>query len=136
MRIGYSAPHNEDCEIRDNVILGGQLQINNYKKVVKEGNLVLGKADPRPKGADARVELRPNRHDPNRANLVVFNWANQPTVGVEPAPLLKPGDDYRMMDPRDFFGKPLLAGTFDGKPIRAPVAGEFAAFVLLKEPAK
>ncbi|MHC4177571.1 MAG: right-handed parallel beta-helix repeat-containing protein [Planctomycetota bacterium] len=134
MRVGYSAPHNEDCQIRHNVILGGGMQINNYKRVVKEGNLVLDKNDPRPKDADARVVLRPNRYDPNRAHVAVFNWAKTLTVGMQPGRFLEPGDKYRLMDPRDFFGKPVVAGTFDGKPIRVPLPGEFAAFVLLKEP--
>ncbi len=134
MQIGYSAPHNEDCNIRDNLILGGQLQINKYKKVVKEGNLVLGKNDPRPKDADARIILRPNRYDPNRANLAIFNWAKRPAVDVASGSFLKPGDKYRLMNPREFFGEPVVAGTFDGKAIRVPVAGEFAAFVLVKGP--
>ena len=134
VQIGYSAPHNEDCQIRDNIILGGGLQINNYKRVMKEGNLVLGKNDPRPKDLDARIVLRPNRYDPHRANLAVFNWAKKPAVHLLPKSFLQPGDKYRLIDPRDFFGKPVVAGTFDGKPIRVPVAGEFAAFVLLKEP--
>ena len=136
MQIGYSAPYNEDCEIRDNLIVGGGLQINKYKKVVQEGNLVLGKNDPRPKDADVRIVLRPNRYDPNRANLAVFNWAKKPAVEVLPKSFLKAGDAYRLMNPREFFGKPVLSGTFDGKPIRVPVDGEFAAFVLLKEPAE
>lgn len=136
MQIGYAAPHNEDCEIRDNLILGGQLQINKYKKVVKRGNLVVGKNDPRPKGLEARIVLRPNRYDPHRANLAVFNWAKKPAVDLLPKSFLQPGDKYRLMNSRDFFGEPVVAGTFDGKAIRVPVAGEFAAFVLLKGPAK
>jgi hypothetical protein len=135
MQIGYAAPYNEDCTLRDNLIVGGGLQINKYKSVVNEGNLVLGKNDPRPKDPNLRIILRPNRYDPNRANLAVFNWATKPTVGVVLEPFLKAGDAYRLMNPREFFGKPVVSGTFDGKPIRVPVEGEFAAFVVLKEPA-
>jgi hypothetical protein len=36
------------------------------------------------------------------------------------------------MNPRDFYGKPVLTGTFDGESIRVPVKGEFAAFVVLR----
>jgi len=132
MRVGYSAPHNENCEIRDNVIVNGRLEIVRYKKVTKEGNLVLARNAPRPKGP-ARVILRPNKYDPNRANLAIFNWAKKATVAVEPGEFLKPGDTYRLMNPRDFFGKPAAAGTFRGKPIPVPVHGEFAAFVLVKQ---
>jgi hypothetical protein len=132
MRIGYSAPYNEDCEVRDNVIVGGGLQINNYRNVVRQRNLVLGKDDPRPEGSDVRIVLRRSRYDPRRAHLVVFNWAKRAVVDLLPESFLDSGDAYRLMDPRDFFGQPVVAGTFDGKAIRLPVDGEFAAFVLLK----
>ncbi len=136
MRIGYSAPHNEDCEIRENVIVGGGLQINNYKQVVKEDNLVLGRHDARPQGSDALIRLRVNRYDPHRANVSIFNWAKKPAVDLPPGTFLSRGDKYRLMDPRDFFGKPVVTGTYDGKPIRVPVDGEFAALVLLKSPSQ
>ena len=44
----------------------------------------------------------------------------------------KAGEPYRPMDPRDILVKPVRAGTADGRPIRVPMAGEFAAFVLMK----
>src|SRR5436190_10780079 len=50
MQIGYSAPSNEDCEIRDNVIVDGGLNIVKFNKVVNEGNLVLAQDAPRPDG--------------------------------------------------------------------------------------
>jgi len=52
---------------------------------------------------------------------------------VDGSAFLRRGDRFRLMDPRDFYGKPVLAGTYRGKPIRVPVAGEFAAFVVMKE---
>src|SRR5262249_14478264 len=130
MQIGYSAPHNEDCEVRDNVIVNGGLSINKYKQVVNKDNLVLKKGAPRPKGV--RVILRPNKYDRGRAHLAVFNWDKKAAVEVDAGAFLKAGDKYRLLSPRDVFGKPVLAGTYDGKSIRVAVAGEFAAFVLLK----
>ncbi|HUG94079.1 MAG TPA: hypothetical protein VML55_24830, partial [Planctomycetaceae bacterium] len=41
MKIGYSAPHNEDCEVRGNVIVGGGLEVVRYRSAVTEDNLVL-----------------------------------------------------------------------------------------------
>src|SRR5207302_7302281 len=43
MQVGYAAPHNEDCVVRDNVIADGRLAVTKYRKVVNEGNLVLAK---------------------------------------------------------------------------------------------
>jgi hypothetical protein len=57
----------------------------------------------------------------------------KPALDLAPRTFLKNGDAYRLMNPRDFFGKPILTGTYDGKPIRVPVSGEFAAFMLLND---
>jgi len=52
MQLGYSAPHNENCEVRNNVIVAGGLSINNYRDVVQDGNVVIGAGQSRP--TDAR----------------------------------------------------------------------------------
>ncbi len=133
MQLGYTAPENEDCEVRGNVIVDAGLSIVKFRRVVQEGNLVLGPRDPRP-NEPARVIVRPNRYEPGRANVIAFNWARKPAVEFSPDKVLQPGDRYRLLDPRDFFGKPVVAGQFDGTPIRLPVAGEFAVFVLRRQP--
>jgi hypothetical protein len=75
VRIGYTAPHSEDCDIRDNVIVNGGLEITRYRKAVQEGNLILTKNDARP--AQAKSILLPNKYDSNRVHLVVYNWPSQ-----------------------------------------------------------
>ncbi|HZO90505.1 MAG TPA: right-handed parallel beta-helix repeat-containing protein [Chthonomonadaceae bacterium] len=134
MRLGYDAPYNEDCEVRNNIIVNGKLAINNYRKVVNAGNLILAKAEPRPRGS--KVILRPNKYDSDRANLAIYNWDKAPVVPVKAGSFLRKGEAYRLMDPRDFYGKPIAEGVYDGKALPAPVKGEFAAFVLLKRPAR
>ena len=59
-------------------------------------------------------------------------YERRPEVEVDAGEFLKAGESYRLLDPRDVFGKPVRAGKADGRPIRVPVAGEFAAFVLMK----
>ncbi len=130
MLIGYSAPFNEDCAVRDNVVVNADITINKYKTIVKENNLVLAPGAPRPSGS--RVFLRPNRYDPRRAHLAVFNWEHKPEVAVDTGAFLKNGDQYRLLNPCDFYGAPVQAGTADGPVIRVPMNGEFAAFVLVK----
>ncbi|HUT36370.1 MAG TPA: hypothetical protein VNE39_22980 [Planctomycetota bacterium] len=131
MQIGYNAPENEDCEVRDNVIVNGGLSINKYKKAVNEGNLVLAKGAKRPAGAKA--VLIPSKHNPARAHLAIYNWDGATEVQVPVAPFLKPGDAFRLYDPKDLFGKPVLEGKCGGENISVPVSGEFAAFVIFKE---
>ncbi len=131
LQLGYSAPYNEDCEVRGNVIVNGALQIKEFKKFIEEDNLILSKDDPRPEGPPV-VVLRPNKYDHNRANLVIFNWDKRASVDVDASSFLSIGDKYRLMNPRDFFGKPVLEGRHTGDPISVPIEGEFAAFVLKK----
>jgi hypothetical protein len=120
----------QDCQVRDNIVWNGGLLIKNPSAVIATGNLVVAKDAPGPTGT--RVILRPNKYDMGRANLAIFNWEKKPEVEVDPGAFLKAGERYRLLDPRDFYGKPVLSGTADGKPIKVPMTGEFAAFVLLK----
>jgi len=130
MRVGYNAPYNENCEIRDNIIVDGELNIVRYRKAVQEGNLVVRKGKKRPTGVKA--VLLPNRFDRNRTHLVVYNWDQMKKVEVTAKPFLKNGDSFRLMDPLDFFGNPVAQGKCSGDTIDVPMKGEFAIFVVLK----
>jgi hypothetical protein len=132
MRLGYSAPQNEDCELRGNVLVNSPLRIENFRRFVNQDNLVLDAQASRP-DEPARVILRPNRYDPLRANLAIFNWTKQCTAEVHLEPFLKPGQTFRLLDPRNFYGRPVFQSVYDGTPIRVPVQGEFAAFVLIAD---
>jgi hypothetical protein len=132
MQLGYSAPHNENCEVRDNIIANGGLSIQKYNSVVQKRNVVLSKDQPRPTDVTSQVIVRPNRYAPNRAHVVVYNWKRESEVDVPLVGFLEDGDAFRLLDPRNVFGKPVLEGPFTGSSLRVPVPGEFAAFVLLK----
>lgn len=132
MQIGYTAPENEDCEVRDNVIVDGNLSIIRFRQATNVGNLVLPPKSPRPTDKPWLVELRPSKYDPNRAHLVIFNWAQKPAVFVDFRPWLRPGERFELKDPRDYFGKPVFVGRAATTPVRIPVHGEFAAYVVLR----
>jgi hypothetical protein len=152
MRIGYAAPYNVNCEIRDNVIVNGGLNIDRYKKATQQNNLIIAKGQERPQGVKTFLLL--NRYDENRAHLVVYNFDKAETIDVKAEPFLRDGDSYRLMDPQDFFGNPVTQGKCSGSTIRVPmkgpsaplrtpalprrngidgVLGEFAVFVVLKD---
>jgi len=131
MRIGYNAPHNENCDVRDNIIVNGDLNFIRYKDVKAEGNLVVKKGQKRPGGAKA--VLLPNRFDRNRAHLVIYNWDKAETVEVSAKGFLKNGETFRLMDPKDMFGRGVMQGECDAERIRIPVKDEFAVFVVLKD---
>lgn len=124
MQIGYTKG-NEDCEVRDNVVAKGGINIQDFKKVVNEGNIKELPAQ--------KAVLIPNKYDPNRAHVAIFNGAKAAAVAVAAAPFLKPGDKFRAMKPEDVFGQPVFEGTCSGPQVSLPVQGEFAAYVLLKQ---
>jgi hypothetical protein len=131
MRIGYTAPYNENCEVHDNIIVNGGLNIERYRDVTQQGNLIIAKGRERPQAV--KSFLLPNRYAQNRAHLVIYNWQKAESVEVKVKPFLNSGDAYRLLDPQDFFGDPIAQGTCRGDTIRVPVNGEFGVFVVLKE---
>ena len=153
--------------VRDNYLVGGGLAFNFRSSTTTDtvsGNTFCGPVS----GADSlrfpnntyygtrrptgvRVFVRPNQYEPGRGNLCVFNWDNRDTVTADVSAILSPGDLFVVQDAQNFFGPPVLSGTYDGNPIRlplnltaaAPVIGsparqfvhtpkEFNAFVLMR----
>jgi len=99
-----------------------------------------------------RVFVRPNRYEPGRANIVVYNWDLNPTVQVDVSDVLPVGTQYQVMDAQNFNGSPVASGTYSGGALTLPMnlttvapyigtvthrppashtAPEFAVFVLL-----
>jgi hypothetical protein len=128
MRIGYTAPSNEDCDLRDNLIAHGRLEIVRYRHAVQENNLILAKTDPRP--SQPQAILLPNRYDPSRAHLVIYNWSKAPTVEVDAGAFAQDGDTLELFDPKNPFGPPVTTATRRNGTIRVPLSGEFAVFLV------
>ncbi len=133
MQIGYSAPYNEDCEVRENLIVQGGLSINKYRKVVNENNVILGAGGQRT--SEIPSKLFPNEYDPDRLHLLAFLDLAKPRALEVSREALKVGDRYRLLDPRDFYGKPVAEGEVKGESISVPVKGDSGAlvFVLMKQ---
>ena len=106
------------------------------------------------KGAPSnlRVIVRPNAHEPGRAHLAVLNPAKLTEVEVDLSRVLTSGQKFRIVSVKDFFGKSLASGVYDGRPVRVPMKPitppppvgmpnaelpvtepQFAAFVVLPE---
>jgi hypothetical protein len=69
------------------------------------------------------VFVRPNRYEKGRAHIVTYNWDLQPTVSVDLSAALRPGDFYEIRDAQNFFGPPVTAGAYEGRPVSIPVMG-------------
>lgn len=66
----------------------------------------------RPTGV--KILVRPNRYEPGRANVAVFNWDLRESVELDVSSVLKAGDRYELRDVQNLFGNPVASGTIDG----------------------
>jgi Big-like domain-containing protein len=73
--------------------------------------------------AEPKVFLRPNRYEPGRANLIIYNWSRQAAVPVDLSGIVRVGDRYEVRNVQDFFGAPAVSGTYGGGPVDVPMAG-------------
>jgi hypothetical protein len=76
--------------------------------------------------------LQPNKYDPDRAHVAVYNGAKAKEVAVDVSTFLKRGERYRIVRALDLYGQPVAAGVCEGDAMRVPVNGVFEALVILK----
>jgi hypothetical protein len=78
-----------------------------------------GLSDP----AEPRVFVRPNRYEPGRGNVIIYNWTRQATVPVDLSGVVRVGDHYEVHNVQAFFGAPVVSGTYSGSPVDVPMTG-------------
>lgn len=71
--------------------------------------------------SQTRIIVRPNPHEKGRAHIAVLNPAKHAEVEVDLSRVLQPGQDFRVVSVKDFYGKPIVTDTYDGQPIRLPM---------------
>lgn len=123
---------NKNCIVINNLFVDTPFHINNFDEVTENNNKEIKFSEYKP-DSEYKVILRKNKYDPKRANIAIYNWKDVNSVEVDISSMAAKGDDFRFMNPTDFFGKPVLEGTYNGESIAVKVDNEFAAFVLLVE---
>ena len=68
-----------------------------------------------------RVFVRPNKYETGRANIIIFNWANQATVAVDVSSAVPVGWRYAVHAVEDFYGAAVASGTYSGGSIGIPM---------------
>lgn len=132
MQLGYNAPENEDCTVTGNIIFREGFCINKFKKVTNENNSVIQKDTDLP-DEPAKIIWLPNKYDPERANLVIFNWKNDMKVSFPVRPFMSKGDHFELKCPTDIYGPAIYSGTVTDETISIPIEDEFAVFVVFKQ---
>ena len=123
--------------IVDNYLVGGSslALVNAFRPITMTGNSFFGTVSgfqssefpsntylaARPAGV--KVFVRPNQYEPGRANITVYNWDKAPVVDANVSAVLKPGWLYEVRSAQNFFGAPVLTGTYNGAPIHIPMTG-------------
>ncbi|MBW3541286.1 MAG: hypothetical protein KY476_13545, partial [Planctomycetes bacterium] len=68
-----------------------------------------------------RVIVRPNAHERGRVHIAVLNPAALTEVEVDLSKVLPAGQKFRIVSAKDVYGKALVSGVYDGKPVRVPM---------------
>ncbi len=68
-----------------------------------------------------KIVVRASPYDSGRANIIVYNWAQQSTVSVDVSRVLNPGDQYVVQNAQDFYGPPIASGTYSGGTLQLPM---------------
>jgi parallel beta-helix repeat protein len=139
VNVGYSAGCSNG-RITNNYFIGGVGVIN--CSAVVTGNSVYDETWPKyqmaaqypqntyyatqPTGTVIRI--RPNKYEAGRANIVVYNWGQSGAVSIDiSAARLPSGAAYQIRDAQDYFGRPVVEGVNDGRPVNLPLSGLRAA---------
>ena len=133
-------------QIDDNTYMGGdaatpinwQNQSVDFGQWQEAGNFdhngrLVATPSNRPVGT--KVFVRPNRYEPGRANIIVFNWDLKSNVEVDLHEVLSPGAPYEVRNVLSYYGAPVATGVYSGNPVTIPMNGtsagpEFNAFVV------
>ena len=83
----------------------------------------LGSSDnvQQPPPPSPRVFVRPNKYEPKRANIIVYNWSKAASVSADLTGVLASGDKYEVRSVQRLFGAPVASGTYGGGSISIPM---------------
>ncbi len=120
----------------DDAIKGGYRNLADWQRTtgLDRNSKWLPNANNRPIGN--KIFIRPNKYESGRANIAIYNWELKDKVEVDISAILKRGDRFEVRNAQNFFGAPVLTGTYAGQALSLPMTGtptgpEFNAFVLI-----
>ena len=70
---------------------------------------------------NAQGFVRPNRYEPGRAHIIVFNPGRTETVEVDLSAAMKVGQKYTIVSVQNVFGPPVCTGVYQGQAISLPM---------------
>jgi hypothetical protein len=74
------------------------------------------------------IRVRPNKYETGRAHIAVYNWGSTSVLPVDiSAARLPIGTAFEIRDAQNYFGTPVVTGTYDGRPVNLVMSGLRAA---------
>jgi hypothetical protein len=67
------------------------------------------------------IYVRPNKYETKRANITIYNWDLSASVNVDLSGVLAVGDQFVIQDAQNFFGSPVVSGTYAGGAVSIPM---------------
>jgi len=98
---------------------GAAYELATWQKITGLGNTGATGTTP----MTPRVFVRPNKYEPGRATIIVYNWGHQPTVSADVSSAIHAGTRYELRNVQALLGPPVLSGTYGGGAIEIPMAG-------------
>src|SRR5262249_51158074 len=132
--IGYLTPC-DGSSVHDNYLVADKAVNFDCTNTTFENNTLYGAADAttvanytnntyygttRPAGV--RVFVRPNLYEPGRAHVAIYNWDLLAQVPVDLSSVgLNVGDAFEVRDAQNFYGTPVVTGTYNGALVNFPM---------------
>jgi hypothetical protein len=144
LNIGYNAG-STGAKITNNYLMGGNMVLGGTNSsVTMTGNTVYAPGgtsgfsqssysnnswlSSKPTGL--KMFVRPNKYEPGRANITIYNWSKSSSVSITSAQLsgvaIKSGDQYELRNAQNFYGD-VITGTYNGTSISVPMTGRSVA---------
>jgi hypothetical protein len=70
------------------------------------------------------VFVRPNEYEPGYGMVTVYNWDDAANVDVDLSSILVSGDQYEIRDVQNYYGTPILSGTYSGGSVSVSMAAQ------------
>lgn len=70
-----------------------------------------------------KVFVKPNKYEPGRATVVVYNWGHAASASADLSGVLRNGQRYEVRNVQNMFGAPVASGTYSGGALTLPMTG-------------
>jgi hypothetical protein len=67
------------------------------------------------------IFVRPNQYERGRAHVAVYNWDGAATATVDLSRVLQSGDEFEVREVQNYFGTPVISGTYAGGTVSIPM---------------